>query len=531
MKTLQALAIGLLLTMPRLNAAGYDNPVIPGFHPDPSVVAVGDDFYLVNSSFCYFPGVPIYHSKDLVNWRQIGHVLDRESQLSLKEANVWGGIYAPTIRYDNGRFYMITTNVSNRGNFLVHTTDPGKGWSDPVWLKQEGIDPSLYFEDGRCYMVSNPDNGITLCEIDPLTGEQLTESRRIWDGTGGRYPEAPHIYKKDGWYYLLIAEGGTEMGHGVTIARSKDIYGPYTPNPSNPILTHFNRAGQYNPIQGTGHADLVQAPDGSWWLVCLGFRQQNGAHHLLGRETYLAPVRWDKDAWPVVNGNGTINLTMDVPTLPLQPSAPAEPRDDFDGPDFGFEWVWLRNPDMTNYSLDNGQLRVKATDVTLDNRKSSPSLILRRQEHINFTAVTKVSLEDAPVGMEAGISIFASEQSHYDLFLTRQKNGRKAVELRYRLNELTHYEPIVPLPDGCSTVELKVTASPNTYRFACSFDGGNTYTVIADMNTRYLSTETAGGFTGTFIGLFATSPSGQGEAVFDYFDYLPETGHTTSFKK
>ena len=179
-------------------ADGYRNPVIPGFHPDPSVVAVGDDFYLVNSSFCYFPGVPLYHSKDLVNWQQTGHVLDRESQLNLKGASVWGGIYAPTIRYDNGRFYMITTNVSDKGNFLVHTTDPAKGWSDPVWLRQGGIDPSLYFEDGRCYMVSNPDNGIWLCEINPLSGEQLSESRHIWDGTGGRYPEAPHIYKKDG---------------------------------------------------------------------------------------------------------------------------------------------------------------------------------------------------------------------------------------------------------------------------------------------------------------------------------------------
>lgn len=531
MKIPPSLAIGLMLTLLRLDAAGYDNPVIPGFHPDPSVVAVGDDFYLVNSSFCYFPGVPIYHSKDLVNWEQIGHVLNRKSQLNLRGANVWGGIYAPTIRYDNGRFYMITTNVSDRGNFLVHTTNPAKGWSDPVWLKQGGIDPSLYFEDGRCYMVSNPDNGIWLCEIDPLTGEQLTESRRIWDGTGGRYPEAPHIYSKDGWYYLLIAEGGTEMGHSVTIARSKNIYGPYTPNPSNPILTHFNCAGQTNPIQGTGHADLVQASDGSWWLVCLAFRQQNGAHHLLGRETYLAPVRWDKDAWPVVNGNGTINLTMDVPTLPLKPFSPAGARDDFDGPDFGHEWVWLRNPETANYSLDNGQLRIKATDVTIDDRKASPSLILRRQEHINFTAMTKVSLEDAPVGMEAGMSVFASEQSHYDLFLIRQENGRNAVELRYRLNELSHIESVIQLPDGCSTVWLKVTGSPETYRFAWSSDGGDDYTVIADMNTRYLSTETAGGFTGTFIGLFATSPSGQGEAVFDYFDYNPATDRAALSKK
>lgn len=195
----------LSCTIPGVQA--YENPVIPGFHPDPSVVSVGDDFYLVTSSFCYFPGVPIFKSKDLVNWDQIGHVLDRPSQLNLKDAGVWGGIYAPTIRYNDGRFYMVTTNVTDKGNFIVHTTDPAKGWSDPVWLEQGGIDPSLYFEDGKCYLVSNPDVGISICEIDPITGQQLTESRRIWEGTGGRHPEAPHIYKKDGYYYLLCAEG------------------------------------------------------------------------------------------------------------------------------------------------------------------------------------------------------------------------------------------------------------------------------------------------------------------------------------
>lgn len=505
-----------------INADGYKNPVIPGFHPDPSVVRVDDDFYLVNSSFCYFPGVPIYHSKNLVNWQQIGHVLDRKSQLNLEKAGVWGGIYAPTIRYDNGRFYMITTNVSDKGNFLVHTTDLSKGWSEPVWLQQGGIDPSLYFEDGKCYMVSNPDVGIWLCEIDPLTGRQLTESRRIWDGTGGRHPEAPHIYKKDGWYYLLIAEGGTELGHSVTIARSRDINGPYTPNPANPILCHFNRESQYNPIQGTGHADFVQAPDGSWWLVCLAFRQQNGAHHLLGRETYLAPVRWDKDAWPVVNGNGSISLDMDVPTLPLSPVTTNPTRDNFSGDRPGVEWVWMRNPVMENYSTGKDGLHIKATDVTLDNSNESPSLLLRRQEHIDFTAATEVSLTNAPDGMEAGMTVFASEPSHYDLYVTRAADGSDSIKLRYRLNELTHVESSIPVPAGCRTVGLQVKGTPTTYSFAYSTDGGQNFMPIASMNTRYLSTETAGGFTGTFIGLFATSPSGSGDARFKYFDYIPE---------
>lgn len=208
-----------------VNAQTFHNPIIPGYHPDPSICRVGDRFYLVNSSFQYFPGVPLYESRDLINWQLKGNVLNRASQLNLEGASSWTGIYAPTIRYNNGMFYMITTNVGHGQNFLVTAKSPEGPWSEPVWLKQGGIDPSLYFENGRCYMVSNPNNGITLCEINPQTGEQLTESKVIWRGTGGRYPEGPHIYKKDGYYYLLISEGGTELAHRLTIARSRSIYG------------------------------------------------------------------------------------------------------------------------------------------------------------------------------------------------------------------------------------------------------------------------------------------------------------------
>ena len=169
------------------------NPVIPGFHPDPSVCRVGDNFYLVNSSFQYFPGVPIFQSKDLVNWTQIGNVLDRDSQLPLKDLTSWQGIYAPTLRYHEGTYYMITTNIGHGGNFMVTATNPAGPWSEPIWLEQQGIDPSLWFENGKCYMVSNPDNTITLCEIDPKSGKQLTPGKALWQGTGGRYPEGPHI--------------------------------------------------------------------------------------------------------------------------------------------------------------------------------------------------------------------------------------------------------------------------------------------------------------------------------------------------
>ncbi len=519
-KTILILGMGAALNCFAQSVTGYRNPVISGFHPDPSVCRAGDDFYLVNSSFQYFPGVPLFHSRDLVNWRQIGHCLTRPSQLPLHDASVWGGIYAPTIRYHEGTFYMITTNVSDKGNFLVHTTDPYGEWSDPVWLAQGGIDPSLYFEDGKCYLVSNPDGGIRLCEIDPSTGKQLSDSKHIWSGTGGRYPEGPHIYKKDGWYYLLISEGGTEYGHKVTIARSRNIGGPYESNPANPILTHINQNAESNPIQGTGHADLVQAPDGTWWMVCLAFRPQSGNHHLLGRETYLAPVRWDENAWPVVNGNGTISLQMSVPTLLLHPFSEQPSRTDFKKQHLGHEWVYLRNPHMENYTRNINGLRLKATPVTLNDAKGSPTFIARRQEHIDFVATTFFSLREASERDEAGLSVYMSETSHYDLYVKQLPEEKQAVALRYRLGELIHNEKEIIISK--EKVRLRVKGSREVYTFEYSEDGKN-FHEIGKMNTRYISTETAGGFTGIMLGLYASSDSKSGisgaYADFEYFDY------------
>lgn len=515
-KILLLMTLSLGLTCLAQNRQGYQNPVIPGFHPDPSVCRVGDDFYLVNSSFQYFPGVPLFHSKDLIHWEQIGHCLTRASQLPLDGASAGGGIYAPTLRYNDGVFYMITTNVTDKGNFLVHTTDPRGEWSEPIWIKQGGIDPSLYFEDGKCYLVSNPDNGIHLCQINPMTGEQLTESKRIWNGTGGRYPEGPHLYKKDNWYYLLISEGGTEYGHKITIARSRNIDGPYESNPANPILTHINSNAQNSPIQGTGHADLVQASDGSWWMVCLAFRPQSGTHHLLGRETFLAPVRWDTNAWPVVNGDGTIALQMDVPTLPQQTPSEKPVRTDFKAGKLGHEWVYVRNPHTENYSFKSGKLHLQATPVGLDDLSDSPTFVGRRQEHINFTATTSLRLQKGMEGDETGLSVYMMEGSHYDLYLKQLPNGQQAIGLRCRLGALTHSVQEVTLPRG--EVKLYVTGSKDYYNFAYSCNGKD----IKDLgkaDVRYLSSETAGGFTGIMLGLYATSQTDKSKAYAEISDF------------
>ena len=496
----------------------YKNPIISGFYPDPSVCRVNDDYYLVNSTFHYFPGVPLFHSKDLIHWEQIGNCLSRPSQLNLSNTGPSGGIYAPTIRYHDGIFYMITTNVSAKGNFMVTTSDPRGEWSEPICLRQGGIDPPLYFEDGKCYMTSIPGYGISLCEIDPQTGEQLTETVKIWNGTGGRYPEGPHIYKKDGWYWLLIAEGGTEYGHKVTIARSRDIYGPYESNPANPILTHINMNAQSNPIQGIGHADFVQAHDNSWWVVCLGFRPQSGLHHLLGRETLLAPVSWEENAWPVVNGDGTLALSMNCPTLPQTAPAAQQIRTTFNGISFGPEWNWLYNPVESNYSLTArpGFLRLKATPVQLDD-PGSPTFIGRRQQHIACEVTTALSLAHSSVDDEAGLTVYMTHEYHYDLYLKQLSANKQAVVLSYRLGRLKHIEKEVEIPSGI--VSLRVDTRSDDYTFYYSIDG-NKFHELGKMDTRFISSETAGGFTGVYFGLFAQGEANTtGGADFEWLDY------------
>lgn len=496
---------------------GFKNPILPGFHPDPSVCCVGDDYYLINSSFQYFPAVPIYHSKDLIHWKAIGHVLDRPSQVKLEKIGFWGGIYAPTIRYHDGIFYMVTTNTSDKGNFYVYTDDPAGEWSDPIWVDQGGIDPDLFFdEDGKCYFISANYN-IQICQIEIKTGKRLTESKNIWRGTGGRYTEAPHIYKKDGYYYLLVAEGGTEFGHSVTIARSRSLNGPYESNPANPILTHFNETGSSNPIQGVGHADIVQAHDESWWSVFLGFRPQSFSHHLLGRETFLAPVRWDENAWPVINGNGTVSLDMVCVTLP-QVEVPALPvKNDFNDNKLGFEWNYLCLPHMENYSLTDrkGSLRLKATPITLGH-VDSPTFVGRRQQHIDFRTTTALDFSQMKNNSEAGITVYMSNNYHYNLSVINNE-GKYHLSVTYHLGTIKHVEKPIPILN--QEVYLRIEGSNDLYSFYYSTDNKN-FQNIGHADTRFLSSETAGGFTGVYIGLYAQSETNNHSyADFDWFEY------------
>ncbi|MCM3126794.1 glycoside hydrolase family 43 protein [Paenibacillus provencensis] len=501
----------------------YTNPVISGFHPDPSICRVGEDYYLVTSSFQYFPGVPIFHSIDLVNWKQLGHVLTTEQQLPLRNVPSSCGIFAPTLRYHEGWFYMVTTNVGSIGNFYVKTQNPAGSWSDPILVAQDGIDPSLLFDrDGSVYFQStrtgDQGDGIYQCEIDIETGEMLTDSRLIWKGTGGSYPEAPHLYQIGDYYYLMLAEGGTEYGHMETIARSKEPYGPFEACPHNPILSHRSLKSS---IHATGHADIIEAHDGSWWAVLLGVRPASyPMRHHLGREVFLAPVTWTKDQWPMIGEGGRIEPIMDAPEFIGEPLPRKPIRDEFDEAELGVDWIFLRNPRPDSWSLSErtGYLVLRGDSVTLDN-VGSPAFIGRRLSHFNSRVATSIEFDPAEDGDESGLTVYMNEKYHYELAITSVK-GCKKILFRRTVGSLK-VEASYDCPPGPVQLEIQTDRESFTFSFR---DAAGVVTVTAgSAETAFLSTEVAGGFTGVMIAMYAASLAGHsGPSYFDWYEYEPK---------
>ncbi len=500
----------------------FENPIIPGSHPDPSICRVGGDYYLATSSFEYFPGVPIFYSRDLVHWRPIGHALTRPSQLDLEGIRSSHGIFAPTLRFHEGCFYLITTLVGGRGHFFVSTDDPAGEWSEPVGVPGPQFDPDLFWDrDGTCWFTRNDweRGGIVTQRIELERGELCGETYLIFTGIEDRYVEAPHLYLRDGWYYLLAAEGGTHRGHMIVIARSRAVTGPYESCPHNPILTHRHRVT--HPIQATGHGDLVPALDGSWWLVFLGIRQVMGmmaGYHHLGRETFLAPVTWTGDGWPVVNGGEPVELTMPAPALVPHPW-PADPlRDDFDSDRLRLYWNVIRNPAAGAWSLTDrpGHLTLRCLPVTLDDG-SAPAFVGRRQEHFDCRVAARIDFEPAAEHEEAGLTAFMNETHHYDLAVTR-RDGRKTVLVRRRIGDLSAVTAGIPAPPG--PVVLEIAADRQNYTFGLRLAAG--LRTLATGQCRWLSSEVAGGFTGVYLGPYAAAQD-QGStnaAHFDWFDYV-----------
>ena len=503
-KMMLLLGLALSLSCFSQNRQGYQNPVIPGFHPDPSICRAGDDFYLVNSSFQYFPGVPLFHSKDLINWEQIGHCLTRPSQLPLHDAGPWGGIYAPTIRYNSGTFYMITTNVSDKGNFLVHTTDPRGEWSEPVWLKQGGIDPSLYFEDGKCYLVSNPGVGIYLCEINPKTGEQLNESKRIWNGTGGRHPEGPHIYKKDGWYYLMIAEGGTGPEHSISIARSRSLREWCCGCKRNPIFTHRNLGRDY-PVIYAGHGDLVDDADGNWYVVMLASRPCEG-HCSIGRETFLAKVEWE-DGWPVINpGIGHLTEKTELPIGEYRLEREVTHADfiAFDQKKIDDRLLSLQRRDENAYSLieRKGFLRMHLKKQKLTEKTDAQYFGLRQKDY-DFTFSACMEFDAERENEQAVIVCYQNHANHLSMRICGGKEKRKLQVIAH----ITENDTLLAEEEinAKGMLELYLKAAGQRAEFFVRDEEGKVLKLIKDVSLLPYSTEEAGGFVGCTLGVYASS--------------------------
>ena len=499
------------------------NPILPGWYSDPSICTNGEgDYFLVTSTFSYFPGVPLFHSRDLVNWKQVGHVLDRPSQLQrLDRQRTSGGIYAPDIKYNpkNRTYYMITTNVGT-GNFLVKTQDPFGPWSDPILLPQvQGIDPSLLFDDdGRAYIVNNDDapggrpeydghRTIRIVEYDVENDCTIGERKVIVDkgvdpSQKPIWIEGPHLYKINGKYYLMCAEGGTEEGHSEVIFRSDSPMGVYKPWSRNPILTQRHLAADRpDPVTCTGHADLVRTPEGEWWGVFLGCRPTERGFENLGRETFMLPVRWSEDGFPFfLAGEETVPMVVRHPGTTVG-DAPTfgnfKWEDSFDGDKLDLAWMSLRGPADGLYDLKGGALELPCSPARAT-RFETPALLLRRLQHHVFSASTRMRF--APAGEEAaGLLLYKDERHQFFLKVCLQ-DGVPVIALE-RTGVFLGGKP---LPKEFDTIDLEVSSGNGlTFRFAYAVDGGEMQTFVEGVDASYLSTAVAGGFTGTTIGPYA----------------------------
>jgi alpha-N-arabinofuranosidase len=505
----------------------YQNPVLSGFYPDPSICRKGDDYYLVTSTFSYYPGIPIFHSTDLANWVQIGNVLNRRSQLDVKTGvRLSGGVYAPTIRYNphNETFYMINTLVDVIGNFVVKTKDPmQQNWSDPVALHINGIDPDIFFDDnGKGYIVHNDEppgkpeweghRAIWLREFDVENDSIVGEKICIVDGgtDKSQHPiwiEAPHLYKINGYYYLMCAEGGTSDWHSEVIFRADNVTGPYIPWKNNPILTQRDLpADRPNPVTCAGHADLVQTPEGDWWAVFLACRPYRDNMFNTGRETFLLPVKW-VDEYPVILDKGEA-VPYTVKKADLQPNAASSKgnyvyHEEFDAQKLPDNWLFLRTPSENEWwKLKNGKLEIRSTDNTIY-ETAKPAFTGIRQAHLQFEAQTELEYTPQHEGDIAGLVCYQKEDHNFVFGKTVEDGKLKLILNRAETTVARIAEADIPNDADRAPLALKVNGNGGKYSFYYSFAGGNDWKVLAeDVNAENLSTQTAGGFTGAVIGLY-----------------------------
>lgn len=533
--------------------ASYMNPILPGGHPDPSICKVGDTFYIVNSSFEYFPGLPIHKSKDLINWELIGYGLHREDQcnttVNLVDVQSDGGIHAPTIRHHKGTFYIITTNVyyhqdtktTDFVNFIITAEDPAGPWSEPHVLEgAPGIDPDIFFdEDGKVWYVGThspekpnfPGEGeIWLQEIDLSTWALTGERTFLWRGAcGGVWAEGPHIYKKDGRYYLMIAEGGTSYNHAMMIAVSDVIQGPYIANDRNPILTTRNLSYD-NWVHSTGHADLIEINDGRWYMVALGIRGDEERGSNMGRETFLVPVQWEREPfdwketkyeWPVVAPKtGRIERFNPVPFKESSQQRATTFIDNFDKEGLNLDWNFRRVPlkDMYKLNAQKGSLSLQTVSNIIQERGQAALLGVRQTES-DFEYQVKMNFTPAKDASEAGIVIFQKDNNY--ISLTLQKKGKEHW-LQLKLAEPGNEPRILKethLENYGQEIIFKLISSDHKYRFYYALKGAD-FELFEETKASHVLSK---GYTGANLGIYATS-NGQNNKDYAEFDWVSYKG-------
>ena len=507
----------------------FTNPVIPGYHPDPSVCRVGDDYYLVNSSFEFYPGLPVFHSKDLVNWKLIGYGVHRPNQVELPEGlQDSRGTYAATIHYHEGTFYIINTCVNCKGNFYVTATNPAGPWSDPVWLNSHGIDPTLFWDDdGKCYYIGHGfrgeergwpnQEGAWMQELDLEKGKLVGPWKQLTYGhaSNARWTEGPHLYKINGKYMLMMAEGGTGFHHSVTIFNSDELWGPYIPNHANPVLTHRHLGYDY-PIHSVGHADIIETQNGEWWAVMLAKRQIDGKT-LLARETFLTPVRMEDQEGvltPVFNpGIGKLLTEQKRPNLPWTPVEPDPETEEFEGEELALKWKCLRPPYTNWFGLDEGEREIDLRPEVVDSF-GNPSFIDQRIMHHKWSASTLMEFKSKKSNEQAGLIIYRRSGNHYQL--VREKNELVLIKtlkgIRSEVARADYKDEEVILKAEANDLNV-------TFSFGSSKDNMQQIGGVQDLSV--ISDEESGGFNGPFVGMYATSngKKSKEDAEFEWFKY------------
>lgn len=512
----------------------YRNPIRTGMYPDPSIVRVEDNYYMVNSSFIYFPCIPVSVSKDLVHWKIIGYAIADPEWAGLDSLEGGRGYWAPDISYYKGRFYITATYRLNddgtvyRKQIVVSSDKPEGPYSKPAIIDEDGIDPSIFNDDdGRRYMLLN--RGARIFELNESATEQISPARLLYYGDNKRAPEGPHLLKKDGYYYLFEAEGGTGPGHRITVSRSRELMGRYEPCPYNPIMRQQDEGAL---IQCCGHGKPVQTQNGEWYMVYLCGRKLGEGYSVLGRETALDPITWTAEGWPIVNnldGPSTLQIKPDLPEHLWE----TEDCDDFNGDKPGTMWIFPRPPENNGIIIKDSHVFIKGSAKDLSSM-GARNIMLRRQQHFNFTAVCKMKLSGIGAGQDAGMTCYYDENTFlkFGVFgLAADNSSSGAVEntdANYTLKLVEYIDKTiegeaVKVPNGAEYIYLKVDTQGLKRTFSVSYDGVSYENVAVLENVYYLCDEglkKGKRFTGAMVGMYAYGAGSEMYAAFDRFEYI-----------